>query len=245
MSLDGVAVGDGSCTSVGSIAVRFAIPLLVAVAAVTLVSCGGSDDETAAPVPVAQRFLTAEDAPGSKPDQVETRQTTEDFDEFIAALSDSSIDPDGGEMTTVFKDADFKAAGTDARFFGETHSSETSVHVFSSFVELGSEDAARSALDWLETDEMKPCPESCAVQRSGFEVDDIPDARGVHRVATAEEIERVGTTDEQPQDDYWIGFTNGSSVFTVTLHGHAVPGTVSEEQAQEIASAYYERLTGN
>ena len=226
---------------------RFAIQLLVAVTALTLVSCGGSDDETAAPAPVAvaQRFVTAEDAPGSKPDPVETPQTTQDFDEFIAALSDSSIDADSDEMTTVFKQADFKAAGTNARFFGETHSRETSVHVFSSFIELGSEDAARSALDWLEADQMKPCPESCAVQRSSFEVDDIPDARGVHRVATAEDIERVGATDEKPQDDYWIGFTNGSSVFTVMLHGHAVPGTVSEKQAQEIASAYYDRLTGN
>jgi hypothetical protein len=74
-------------------------------------------------------------------------------------------------------------------------------------------------------------------------VDGIPDARGVHRVATAEDIERVGTTEEAPQDDYWIGFTDGSTVYTVVLHGHAVPGTVSEDQAKEIAAAYYERLT--
>ena len=148
-------------------------------------------------------------------------------------------------MTEVFQSADFKSAGVDARFFGEVHSPETSVHVFSSFIELDSEDAAMSALDWLETDQMKPCPMNCAVQRSTFEVDDIPDARGVHRVATAEDIERVGTPDEQPQDDYWIGFIDGSIVYTVVLHGHAVPGTVSEDQAQEIASAYYDRLTAN
>ena len=224
---------------------RFAIPLLVALTAVALVACGGGDDETAAPLPVAQRFVSAEDAPGSKPDPVETRQTTTDYTTFISALSESSIDPDTEEMRTVFEDEDFKSAGVDARFFGETHSPETSVHVFSSFIELGSEDAAMSALDWLETDQMKPCPMGCAVQRSTFEVDDIPDARGVHRVATAEDIERVGTPDEQPQDDYWIGFTNGSIVYTVLLHGHAVPGTVSEDQAQEIASAYYDRLTGS
>ena len=211
---------------------------------ITLAACGGSDDETAAPLPVAQRFVTAEDAPGSKPDPVEKRQTTTDFDHFIPALSDSSIDPDRDEMTTVFKEAGFKSAGVDARFFGQTHSPETSVHVFSSFIEVGSEDGATSALDWLETDQMKPCPMSCAVQRSSFEVDDIPDARGVHRVATAEDIERVGTNDEQPQDDYWIGFTKGPIVYTMVLHGHAVPGTVSEDQAQQIASAYYDRLTG-
>ena len=222
---------------------RLAISLLVAVTAVTLVSCGGSDDETAAPLPIPQRFVNAADAPGSNPDPVEKRQTTTDFDSFISALSDMSIDPDTADMTALFKDAGFKSAGVDARFYGQTHSPETSVHVFSSFIEVGSEDGATSALDWLETDQMKPCPMSCAVQRSSFEVDDIPGARGVHRVATAEDIKRVGRSDEQPQDDYWIGFTLGPIVYDVVLHGHAVPGTVSEEQAQEIASAYYDRLT--
>jgi hypothetical protein len=223
--------------------VRLVIPLLAGLAAVSLAACSGGEDETSAPPTVAQRFVTAADAPGSKPDPVEKRETTTDFDTFISALSDTSIDPDRDEMTTLFKDAGFKSAGVDARFFGQTHSPETSVHVFSSFIEVGSEDGATSALDWLETDEMKPCPMSCAVQRSSFEVDDIPDARGVHRVATAEDIEKVGTNDEQPQDDYWIGFTKGPIVYTMVLHGHAVPGTVSEDQAQQIASAYYDRLT--
>jgi hypothetical protein len=224
---------------------RLAVSLLVAVTAVTLVSCGGSDDETATPLPIAQRFVNAADAPGSNPDPVEKRETTTDFDSFISALSDTSIDPDRDEMTTLFKKAGFKSAGLDARFYGRVHSPETSVHVFSSFIEVSSEDGATSALDWLETDQMKPCPMSCAVQRSSFEVDDIPDARGVHRVATAEDIERVGRSDEQPQDDYWIGFTNGSIIYTMVLHGHAVPGTVSEDRAQQIATAYYDRLTAS
>jgi hypothetical protein len=224
---------------------RLAISLLVGVAAATLVSCGGSNDKAATPLPTAQRFVTAADAPGSKPDPIEKRETTTDFDTFMSALRDSSIDSKSDDTTTVFKRADFKSAGMDARFYGKTHSPETSVHVFSSFIELSSEDAATSVLDWLEKDQMKPCPMSCAVQRSAFEVDDIPDARGVHRVATAEDIKQVGTADEQPQDDYWIGFTNGSTVYTVVLHGHAVPGTVSQDQAQQIAKAYYDRLTAS
>jgi uncharacterized lipoprotein len=217
--------------------------VLLAIAAMTLAACSGSDDETSAPPPVAQRFVTAADAPGSKPDPVEKRETTTDYDVFIPTLTEASINPGSEDLTTIVEKDDFESAGRDARFYGETHSPETSVHVFSSFIELGSEDAATSALDWLETDQMKPCPMSCAVERSTFDVDGIPDARGVHRVATAEDIERVGTTDEVPQDDYWIGFTDGSTVYTVVLHGHAVPGTVSEDQAQEIAAAYYERLT--
>ena len=223
---------------------RFALPLLAALAMVTLVGCGGDDDaETADPTPLTQRFLTAEDAPGSKPDPVEERQTTEDFDEFITGLSDASIDPDRDEMTTVFQDAGFNGAGVDTRFFGETHTPGSSPHVISSFIELESEDGATSALDWLETDAKKPCPMSCAVQISEFDVDDIPDARGVHRIATAEDIERVGTEDERPNDSYFVGFTNGAFVYTVDLFGP--PGSVSEEQALEIASAYYERLAGN
>lgn len=81
------------------------------------------------------------------------RETTTDYAIFIPALAERSIDPNRDEMTEVFESADFRSAGADARFYGETHSPETSVHVFSSFIELGSEDAATSALDWLETDQ--------------------------------------------------------------------------------------------
>jgi hypothetical protein len=222
--------------------VRLALPLLAALVAFALVGCGGAK-KTIAPLPVAQRFVTAEDAPGSKPDPVEKRGTTTNFEAFLAALGGSSIDANRAEMTKVFHAATFKSAGQDARFFGKTHSPETSVHVFSAFVELGTEDAATSALVWLETDQMKPCPGGCAVHISSFKVDHIPHARGVHRVATAEDIEHGGKPGERPQDDYWIGFAIGPIVYTVVLHGHAVPGTVSEDQAQKIASAYYDRLT--
>jgi hypothetical protein len=40
-----------------------------------------------------------------------------------------------------------------------------------------------------------------------------------------------------------VGFTIDSIIYTVDLHGP--PGSVSEEQAQEIVSAYYERLTAD
>jgi hypothetical protein len=224
---------------------RLVVLLAVALSAVALTGCGGGDDEASAPVPVGQRFVTAADAPGSKPDPVETRQTTDDFDTFTEAVAGMTIDPDKAEIKEIFTESDFVRAGSDARFFGEMHSPETSNHVFSTFIELRSEDSATSALDWLETDQLKPCPMTCAVQRSAFDVEGIPDARGVHRLATAKDIERVGKSDEVPQDDYWIGFTDGSTVYTMTLHGHTGPGTVTEDQAQQIARAYYERLTGS
>jgi hypothetical protein len=207
---------------------------------ITLVACGGDD---VAPLPIEQRFITADEAPGTQPDPVEKRQTTVDFDEFIAALSEAVIDPDEEEMTTVFRRAGFKEAGVDARFFGETHK-PTAPHLFNWFIELESEDGARSALEWLEADSMKPCPGSCATRFSTFVIEDVAEARGVHRIATAEAIEAAaGPEDEQPSESYWVGFTLGPFVYAMDLHGP--PGSVSEEQAQQIASAYYERLTGN
>ena len=153
---------------------RFAIPLLVALTALGLVACTGGEDEATAPVPVAQRFVTEEDAPDSKADPVETRQTTVDFDEFVATLSERAVDPDNEEITEAFPEASFESAGVDTRFYGETHTPGQSTHVVSSFIELTSEEEATSALEWLEADVRKPCPGSCAVRTSTFDVDELP-----------------------------------------------------------------------
>ncbi len=50
-------------------------------------------------------------------------------------------------------------------------------------------------------------------------MDGIPDARGVHRIATAEDIEAAGTEDEDPSESYWVGFTADSIVYTMDLRG--------------------------
>jgi hypothetical protein len=142
--------------------------------------------------------------PEASPTPRKGRETAEVVDEFVATFSQHMVDPDGDEMTTVFQDAGFRGAGTEVRFFGETHSPDAP-HVFSSFYELESEDGARSVLDWLETDSKKPCPESCATLVSDFDVDDIPDVRGVNRLTTAEAIEAAGTPGQIPRDSYWWG----------------------------------------
>ncbi len=224
-------------------AVRLALAILGVLAATTLAACGGGDDEAAATPPaVAQRFVTAEDAPGSKPDPVETRKTTADYDEFVELLSERTADPDPEELSAVFEDG-FKGAGEDARFFGAAHSVDPPIpHVFSSEIELDSEDRATDGLDWLETDALKPCPGNCAVRSDSFDVDDVDDGRGVHRVATAEQVRKLGNPDQRPFESYWVGFTVGPIVYTMELRGP--PGSVSEEQAQAIASAYHDRLAG-
>ena len=56
-------------------------------------------------------------------------------------------------------------------------------------IRLQSEEGAANALEWIEADSVKPCPKTCAVKISEFDVDDVPDARGVRRSASAEDIE--------------------------------------------------------
>jgi hypothetical protein len=222
--------------------VRFTLLVLAVLAMFGLGACAG-DDESATPPPLEQRFVSADEAPGSNPDPVETRQTTEDFDAFVAMLNERSFNPDSGDIADAFREDDFVSAGEDTRFYGDTHTPGSSSHVFSSFIELESEDGAASALDWLETDVRKPCPMSCATEVSSFNVADIPGARGVRRIATAEDIERLGTTNERPYESYWVGFGDGALVYTAELVGR--PGAVTEEQAVEIARAYHDRLTGD
>lgn len=213
---------------------RVAARLLVPLATVGFVACG------AEPVPVADRFPTAAEAPGTMADPVEKREIADDYNDFLVALTPALIDPDREQMTTAFPEANFIQAGVDFRFFGETHAPDAP-HLISWFIELDSEDRAGSARDWLEADGMKPCPHSCAARVNSFDVGGIPDARGVHRIATAEDIEAAGFEDEVPSDGYWVGFTIGSVVYTVDLHGP--PGSVSQEQALTIASTFYQRLT--
>jgi hypothetical protein len=212
--------------------------LLAMLTVVALAACGGGDD--AQPLTLEQRVLTAEDAPGSKPDPVETRQQTTDFQEFIRVLNEQAVDPDE-TMTDVFREAGFQAAILDVRFFADTHSPDVP-HVFSSVIQLESEEGAKSALDWLHADGMKPCPGTCAVRISEFEVGGVPDARGVRRAQSAEDIETSGRPDDVPFESYTLYFSDGPFAYTVDLSG--APGSVTVEEAEEIAGALHDRVQG-
>ena len=66
---------------------------LLALVLLALAACGG--DESKEPLTLSERVVAEEDAPGSKPDPVEKRQQTAEFDVFIDALSERAIDPTG------------------------------------------------------------------------------------------------------------------------------------------------------
>ena len=169
-------------------------------------------------------------------------ETPEDLDESINVFANFSNAPDLDEITNVFKKAGVEGAVLDSRYIGKTHTGEAP-HVIGLVVQAQSEEGATRALDFLEKDYKQPCPESCAVKNSDFQVDAIPTARGVHSSATAQDIKRIGTPDEKPFEGYWVGFTDGPYASMLELHGP--PGSVSEQEALEIANAYYERVVGN
>ena len=69
--------------------------VLIAVALAGLTACSGGSGEATSTGPLAldQRVVTEEDAPGSKPDPVEKRQTASDEQEFSDTMGDAFINP--------------------------------------------------------------------------------------------------------------------------------------------------------
>ena len=216
--------------------------LLSAVLVLGLAACGGGSGEATSTGPLAldQRVVTEEDAPDSKPDPVEKRQTAADEQEFSDKMGDAFINPTAQE-TKDLQTVGFVQAIRDTRYFGDTHSRDDA-HTFSLVVQLDSPDGAKEMADFFHTDSLRPCPESCAFSVSEFNVDGIPGATGVRRYASEEAVKTAGTSENRPYDSYAIFFADGDFAYDIDLGGP--PGTTSEDKAVEIAQNLYDRVHG-
>jgi hypothetical protein len=216
--------------------------LLSAVLVLGIAACGGGNDEATStgPLALAQRVVTEEDAPGSKPDPVEKRQTAADEQEFIEKMGDAFVDPSEEDRKSL-ETVGFVQAINDTRYFGDVHSKDDA-HTFSLVVQLDSPDGATEMTDFFHTDSLRPCPESCAFSVSEFDVDGIPGATGVRRVATEDAIKAAGTPENRPYDSYAIFFADGDFAYNIDYGGP--PGTTSEDKAVEIAQNLYDRVHG-
>jgi hypothetical protein len=215
---------------------------LTVIAMLGLAACGGGSGEATStgPLTLAQRVVTEEDAPDSKPDPVEHRKTAADEQEFAVKMADAFVDPTDQE-TEDFQTIGFVQAINDTRYFGDVHSRDD-VHTFSLVVQFDSPDGAKQMADFFHTDSLRPCPESCAFSVSEFEVDGIPGATGVRRYASEEAVQAAGTSENRPYDSYAIFFSDGVFAYDIDLGGP--PGTTSEDKAKEIAQNLYERVKG-
>ena len=109
-------------------------------------------------------------------------------------------------------------------------------------MQLASEEGAADVADLLHEDGLEPCPGSCAADISEFDVDDIPDAQGVARITTAEDLEATGEQGP-PFAAYKITFADGPFAYEVDMFGP--PDKVSQQQAEEIAKNLYGRVEGS
>jgi hypothetical protein len=219
---------------------------LAATAAFALAACGGDDGDATStgPLTLEQRALNEDDAPGSEPDPVEQPVTVSGKDEFASKLGEKFVNPPPEDIQTL-ESSSFVGAYDATRFIpaeeGGTHS-RTVPHVSSLVMQFGTADDAKTAVDLLRADSVRPCPETCAEQAEEFEVDGIPDAYGTHRFATEESIEGSGDTEATPFDGFEIGFADGVFAYRIIYDGP--PGSVSEDEAEEIAQHLYDRVHG-
>jgi hypothetical protein len=211
-----------------------------------LAACGG-DEGTAAgtgPVTMEQRVVTEADAPDSKPDPVVKPVSVSGPDEFISKLGDKFINPTPEEVNG-FKNGGFVRALDAARYIptspdgSQTHNAP---HIFSLAMQFDSSKGANDALETLHLDRLRPCPETCGQSAEEFDVSDIPGAFGTHRFETAESIQQTGDTENEPFDEYQIVFADGVFAYREILRGP--PGTVTQEDVEDIAKSLYDRVHG-
>jgi hypothetical protein len=203
-------------------------------------ACGGED---AAPLTLEQRVAGEADAPGSEPDPVETPVSVTGIED-VRSLPDGLFSPEEEDVTAM-EEAGLASALVDTRFFpfepGAGHVGDEA-HVATLVMQFGSEEEAADMATLLHDDSLEPCPGTCAVDVTDFEVDGIPDAQGVARITSAEDLEATG---EQgfPFSAYKITFADGPFAYEVDMFGP--PGKVSQEQLEEIAKNLYERVEGS
>jgi hypothetical protein len=150
------------------------------------------------------------------------------------------------EDVTAIEEAGFVSALVDTRFYpaepGAEHVGDER-HVATFVMRFGSEQGAADMADLLHDNGLEPCPGSCAVDIIEFEVDDLPDARGIARITTAERLGETGDEGD-PFTVYKITFADGPFAYELDMFGP--PDKVSsQQQLEEIAKNLYERVEGS
>jgi hypothetical protein len=205
--------------------------VLVVVAIGALTGCGGDDNGTS-PASLKDRLLPVSELPGFKV----VRNV--EWDNPIDFVVEGIPLPEATRRSTAveaFEDFGFEAGVGDLLVAAKGNSFEgpqANVGV----VQLGSDDDARKALDYVRREALKqPCFAVCSVEGREFAVAGIPGAKGVqHRP-----LREPPPDAPPPFEDYGIGFTIGPRLFLVGAGGG--PGQVKKQRVLEAARALYER----
>jgi hypothetical protein len=195
--------------------------VLVVVSIGALTGCGGDDDGTS-PASLKDRLPPESELPGFK------IVRNFEWDNPIDFVADGIHIPEAtppSRAVEAFEDFGFEAGvGVDGP--------GGSVGV----AQLGSDEDARKALDYVRKEALKqPCFAVCAVDSREFAVAGIPGAKGVHHSPVRE----PPPNSPPPFEDYGIGFTIGPRLYLVGAGGE--PGQVKKSRVLSAAKALYER----
>jgi hypothetical protein len=195
--------------------------VLVVVSIGALAGCGGDDDGTS-PASLKDRLLPESELRGFK---IERNFEWDNPIDFLAEGFHLPETTRPSRAVEAFEDFGFEAGvGVDGP--------GGSVGV----VQLGSDEDARKALDYVRKEALKqPCFAVCAVDSREFAVTGIPGAKGVHHSPLRDPPPNA----PPPFEDYGVGFTIGPRLYLVGAGGE--PGQVKEEQVLGAARALYER----
>ncbi len=195
------------------------------------VGCGGDDDGTS-PASLRSRLLPASEVPGFK---VERRF---DWDNPIDLVHDGLPLPETTPLSRAvkaFEDAGFEAAVGERLAVAKGNPLE-GPHARVDVIQLGSDDDAREALDYVRKEALKqPCVGVCSVEIREFAVAGIPGAKGAQLRPQREPPPNA----PPPFEAYTVTFTIGPRLFVVNADGG--PGQVKKGQVVSAAKALYER----
>ena len=198
-----------------------------------LVGCGGDDDGGTSPASLRSQLLPASAVPGFKTEGKFDWDTPTDF--VRQGLKHVPESTPFSRVVDTFENAGFEA-GVVESFVAAKGSPVKGPHVLVDVVQLGSDDNAREALDYVLKEALKqPCVGVCSVTTRRFAVTGISGAKGVQLTP----LRNPPPDAPDPFVAYDIGFTSGPRLYLVSADGG--PGQVKKSQILSAAKALYKR----
>jgi hypothetical protein len=207
------------------------LSLAAFILALTLAGCGG-DDENVSPASLKSRLLPVSAVPGYK---VERNFSWDNPIDLVGQDFPLPESTPPSQAVKAFEDAGFEA-GVGERLVAAKGNPFDAPGASVDVVQLGSDDQARDALDYVKKEAQKqPCFAVCSVEGREFPVSGIPGAKGVQLTP----LKNPPADAPPPFEAYGVGFTIGPRLYFTNTGGP--PGAVKKDQVVSAAKALYER----
>jgi hypothetical protein len=204
---------------------------LVGLFIVALVGCGGNDDAVS-PGSLKSHLLPASDVAGF---EVERDLSWDNPIDFVGEGLPLPESTPPSLAVKAFEDAGFEA-GVGEMLVAAKGNKFEGPHAGVAVVQLGSDDEARDALDYVRKEGLKqPCFAVCSVEGREFAVPAIPGAKGVQLTP----LRQPPPDAPPPFEAYGVAFTIGPRLYMTNSGGP--PGQVKKSQVLRVAEPLYER----